>query len=360
MRDPAEIRRADPGLARYLPKIVYVLSGGAAKGFCHLGIIEALEKRDIRPDLIVGTSAGALFGALYSHFGNVGGVRGRIEEVLASDEFALFEKKYFGDRKPLDGRVERGLKRFFSGFSGALKNGVHLGMALVTSAMVAEKDAASIFGRIFEGITFETLKIPFAAVAVDLSEGVPVIFTDGKGHGKQEVSRTIAGADGLMKAVMASSAIPLIFPAVQIEDHPYADGCIMANLPVREARALLPGEQLLLAGFDVSPPVVQPEEELSSVELVLRLLDLATRSKQYADGELADVLFTPVDKEYPWSSFANYKEFLDLGRRYMTEDRLAGFERIYREKCFASVGRDRNVLRRFGASARLRRLVGQP
>jgi hypothetical protein len=50
---------------------------------------------------------------------------------------------------------------------------------MVTSAMVAEKDAASIFGRIFEGITFQTLKVPFAAVAVDLVEGVPVIFTAG-------------------------------------------------------------------------------------------------------------------------------------------------------------------------------------
>ena len=78
--------RSDRGLGRYSPKIVYVLSGGAATGFCHLGMIESLEKRGIRPDLVIGTSAGALFGALYSHFGNVEDVFGQIELVLASDE----------------------------------------------------------------------------------------------------------------------------------------------------------------------------------------------------------------------------------------------------------------------------------
>ena len=116
---------------------------------------------------------------------------------------------------------------------------MHLGKALATSAMVAEKDAVSIFGRIFEGITFQTLKMPFAAVAVDLVEGVPVIFTAGSEVNDPGTVRTIPGPDGFTRAVMASSAIPLIFPAVEIAGHAHADGYIMSNLPVREARTLL-------------------------------------------------------------------------------------------------------------------------
>jgi NTE family protein len=190
--------RSERSLSRYSPKIVYVLSGGAATGFCHLGMIESLEKRGIRPDLVIGTSAGALFGALYSHFGNIEDVFGQVQTVLASDEFKEFERKYFGERKPADGHVQSGIRHFLVGLAGTLKNGMHLGKAMVTSAMVAEKDAICIFGRIFEGITFQTLKVPFAAVAVDLVEGVPVIFTAGAEASDRRTVRTIPGPDGLM------------------------------------------------------------------------------------------------------------------------------------------------------------------
>ncbi|MCX7030211.1 MAG: patatin-like phospholipase family protein [Spirochaetes bacterium] len=234
---------------------------------------------------------------------------------------------------------------------------MHLGKAMVTSAMVAEKDAVSIFRRIFEGITFQTLKIPFAAVAVDLVEGAPVIFSGGGQVGDRRTVRTIPGPDGLMKAVMASSAIPLIFPAVEIAGHAHADGFIMSNLPVREARTLCAGQEAFFVGFDVSAPVDQSEDSLSPVELVLRLLDLSTRSKQSADRELVDVLFQPMDRSYPWSSFAEYKEFLGLGRRCMTEERLAAFERSYLDACAANVRKDRNTFRRIISGARLKRLT---
>jgi NTE family protein len=349
--------RSDRDLHRYCPKIVYVLSGGAATGFCHLGLIEALEKRGIVPDLIIGTSAGSLFGALYSHFGNTEDVFRHVDRVLGSDEFKEFERKYFGERKPEDGHGQSGIRRFFSGLSGTLKHGMHFGMAMVTSAMVAEKDAVSIFQRIFEGITVQTLKIPFAAVAVDLVEGIPVIFTAGSEKGDPENVRTIPGEDGLMKAVMASSAIPLIFPAVEIGGHAHADGYIMSNLPVREARRLLAGQEALLVGFDVTAPVSMSEDDLSTVELVLRLLDLSTRSKQYADRELIDVLFRPVAKAYPWSSFAEYEQYIALGQAYMTEERLAAFEGMYLEKCAANVRTDKSGYRRFVSGRKLKRLA---
>ena len=351
--------RSDRSLDRYSPKVVYILSGGAATGFCHLGMIESLEERGIKPDLVIGTSAGSLFGALYSHFGNVKDVFEQVEIVLASDEFKEFERKYFGERKPADGHVQSRMKHFFSGLTGRLKDGMHLGKAMVTSAMVAEKDAVSIFSRIFEGITFQTLKIPFAAVAVDLVEGVPVIFSAARGRGDRGEARVIPGQDGLMKAVMASSAIPLIFPAVEIGGHAHADGYIMSNLPVREAQALLAGQEMFLVGFDVSAPVELSEDDLSTVELVLRLLDLSTRSKQSADRELVDALFQPVDRSYPWSSFAEYKEYIGLGRRYMTEERLAAFERTYLDKCVANVRKDKNPSRRYFSGAKLKRFMAQ-
>lgn len=359
MLSPIVEIRASRTLGRHAPKIVYVLSGGAAKGFCHLGMIEALEARGVRPDLVVGTSAGSLFGALYCHYGNVKEVIARVEDVLASKEFASFERKYFGGGQRAEAGVQSRVSRFFAGLKGTVKSGVQLGRAMVTSAMIAEDDAASIFKRIFDGITFDTLKIPFAAVAVDLVDGAPVIFDSGRKAGSGENERTPAGPEGLARAVRASSAIPFIFPAVEIAGHAHADGYIMANLPVREARALAADGDALLVGFDVSAPVQQTDEELSPMDLALRLLSLATRSKQAADRELVDVLFQPVDKAVPWSSFEAYRELVSIGREYMSEQRLADFERAYIARCAARAGREGNPARRMLARAGLKRLDGK-
>ncbi|MBE3064601.1 MAG: patatin-like phospholipase family protein, partial [Spirochaetes bacterium] len=169
-------------------------------------------------------------------------------------------------------------------------------------------------------------------------------------------ARTPAGPEGLARAVRASSAIPFVFPAVEIAGHAHADGYIMANLPVREARALAGDEDAFLVGFDVSAPVQQNEEELSPMELALRLLSLATRSKQAADRELVDVLFQPVDKAVPWSSFEASRELISMGREYMSEQRLAELETAFIAKCVARAGREGNPARRMLARAGLKRL----
>ncbi len=357
MIDPIARLRSDKVLARYAPDVVYVLSGGSARGFFHLGMIEALQQRGIRPDLVVGTSAGALFGALYCHFGNVEEAYGRVEEVLRSEEFEDFEKKYFGEKKQEAEGAQGRIKRFLIGLSGKVKSGIRLGKAMVTTAMVSQADAQSVFGRIFSGITFQSLKIPFAAVATDLSEGAPAVFTSlQRGDGV----KTIPGPQGLMTAVIASSAIPFIFPAVEIEGRAHADGSVMANIPVRQALGLLRGREAFLAAFDVSSPIERRDEDMSAMELALRLLDLSVRSKQRIDSELADVTFRPVEKTYPWSSFADYKAYSALGREYMTGERIAAFETAYLSKCAARVRKERGFFKRRAAAAALRRLSRLP
>jgi NTE family protein len=346
--------RSDPGLAESVPKTVYVLSGGSAKGFCHVGMLERLEGRGVAPDLVVGTSAGALIGALYCHFGNAAEIIARMDSVFASGEFSAFGKKYFGERQIPE---SRGLKHSFSSISGSLRAGVHLGMSLLTSAMVSEKDTSAVFEKMFEGVTAESLKIPFAAAAVDLAEGKIVVFTAACGDAGVGGSRAVEGHAGLVRAVMASCAIPLVFPSVSIGGSPFADGSIMANFPAREARSLLPGSELLLAGFDLLSPVERYEEKISSLALALRLFDLATRSKERVDKEQADIVFSPVRDAYPWSSFAEHEAFVDLGREYMTDERLDSFEDLFALKCRAKLKKDGISIKSIIALARLAKIL---
>ncbi len=349
--------RADRTLSRHAPSVAYVLSGGAAQGFCHLGMIERIEDRGIYPDLVVGTSAGALLGALYCHFASVEGALRRVEEVVATPEFQAFERSYLAGASGAVPDLGSLLQSLLRGFAGGLRAGLHLGRALFASAIVSERDAAGIFARIFDGITVETLRRPFAAVAVDLAAGEPVVFASGAEPQAGANVRPIAPGDGLMRAVMASSAIPFIFPPVDVQGRAHVDGGVMANLPAREARRLARGEAFL-AGFDVSEPVERSEAPLSAAELAFRLFDLSARSKQAADRELLDVVFRPVESAHPWSSFADYRKFLAIGRGYVTDRRILAFEEAYLEKCRVSIGRLRFVAR-LRLEARLKGLVSR-
>lgn len=318
-------------------KLVYVLSGGGIKGFCHLGLLEGLEKAGFQPDLIVGTSAGALMGALYSHFGSVSAVRERIEAVLASEDFAEFEARYLKGRDPdaateAEGAAESGLpavaghsrfRHYLTGITDTVRTTARMtariGRTLFTSSMIPEAEAAGLFGLLFEGVDFASLKIPYAAVAVDLVAGHPAIFPS---TGPRPVDLPLS------EAVRASCAIPLIFPAVHIGGHAHADGLIMANLPVREALSLLGGEEAILLGLDVSAPSAEPEGELSSLELSLRLLDLATASKQEVDRMEVDILFQPLQEARTWLSMDERDTLVALGLACATPERLEGLESL--------------------------------
>ena len=108
----------------------------------------------------------------------------------------------------------------------------------------------------------------------------------------------------------------------------------------------------------MQPPVPQFEDKLSSLELALRLLDLATRSKQYVDRKKADIVFMPLQADYPWSSFSEYKNFIELGRAYMTEERLDAFEAAFTKKCLTERREGSGMaIRGAFASARIRRVM---
>ena len=340
----------------YTPKIVYVLSGGTPRCLCHLGMLEALEKRGVKPDLVVGTSAGALIGALYSHFGSAKDVLNRIARVAASEEFDLFRLKYFEGNRPLEGHVQRGVKYYFSVLSESLKS-ARGGVSFNASAMIAERDLAALYGRIFDGISFETLKIPFAAMAVDLSDGVPVMLSSRKTCSEGGLWRAVSGGDALAKSVMASSAIPFLFPTVRLGGHHLADGGMLSNLPVYETRAVLRGRPVVIAGFDVTATSLQSEGAVSALEQALRLMDPVTRSVRPADQP--DILFKPTGMGLSWKNIRDYQACVQFGRTYMTRCLLDGFERVYEEKCLAIVQNDRNRLRRFVAATRLRQFLPQ-
>src|SRR3954447_8056574 len=179
---------AGPARAQSCPSrpTALVLSGGGAKGLAHIGVLRVLDSLGIRPDLVVGSSMGAIIGAMYAS-----GYQGREIDSLArslpiADLFRTYQPRAPRSLGPLQPLVvwEQGEWRF------------RLQSASVNEAEVnALVNAAMLRGNLLARGNFDSLPIPFRAVAADLSNRNAVV---------------LAGGD-LARTVRASAAIPLVF-----------------------------------------------------------------------------------------------------------------------------------------------------
>jgi NTE family protein len=194
------------------PRTALVLSGGGAKGIAHVGVLAALDSLGIRPDLIVGSSMGAAVGGLYAS-----GYRGReLDSLVRAVPLSQFFRTYrpraprsLGVLRPLV-MWEQGDRRFNLQSASIVESEVN---ALLSAAMLK--------GNLIARGDFDSLPIPFRAVATDLATGKPVVIRSGD----------------LAQAVRASIAIPLVF-APELRDSQFlADGGLSANIPVAVARA---------------------------------------------------------------------------------------------------------------------------
>jgi len=187
--------------ARRKPRLGLALGGGAARGWAHIGVIRALEAAGIRPDMVCGTSVGALVGAAYA-----GGELDRFEQWV----------------------TEMGIRELISFLDLRLSGGVIKGERLM-----------EFLRRNFVDRPIEELALPFAAVATALGTGSEVWLRSGS----------------TIEAVRASSALPGLFPPVRRDGQVLADGALVNPVPVSLARAM--GAEIVIA-VDLSSDLLGP------------------------------------------------------------------------------------------------------
>jgi NTE family protein len=189
-----------------------VLSGGGAKGLAHIGVLRVLDSLGIRPDLVVGSSMGAIIGGLYAS-----GYSGREIDSLArslsiADLFRAYQPQAPRSLGPLQPLIiwEQGDRRFTIQSASVSESEVN---ALVNAAMLR--------GNLMARGDFDSLPIPFRAVAADLADRSAVVI----------------GRGDLARAVRASFAIPFLFSPESLGGRILADGGLAANVPISAARA---------------------------------------------------------------------------------------------------------------------------
>jgi predicted acylesterase/phospholipase RssA len=190
-----------------------VLSGGGAKGLAHIGVIEVMDSLGIRPDLIVGTSMGAIVGALYASGYSGKQIDSMAKSLPLSDIFRSFQ--------PIAPRSLEFLQPLLYWEQG--ERGFNLQRSAASTAEAnAITNNLALRGNLLARGNFDSLPIPFRAVATNLADR----------------SLVVIGTGDLARALRASYAIPLIFPPEKIDGQTLGDGGLVANVPVAVARRL--------------------------------------------------------------------------------------------------------------------------
>jgi NTE family protein len=237
------------------PRIGLALGGGAARGFAHIGVIQVLEESGIKPDLVVGTSAGSLVAALYAS-GKGGAALGQLADSM--DESAFTDWSFPG----------RGLIR---------------GEAL--ARYVRENTGNR---------TIEKLPLPLGIVATDLDSGAPILFQ--------------RGDPGV--AVRASSAVPAVFQPVRIGTHEYVDGGLVSPVPVRFARQM--GAEIVIAVDISAVPDGNPTGD--AMRMLLQTFAIMGRSINGFELRDADVVLIPKLPGVSGADFTSRKKSIQAGR----------------------------------------------
>jgi NTE family protein len=220
------------------PKIALVLGSGGARGYAHIGVIKVLEDSGIRPDLIVGTSAGSIVGVLYASGKNAQQLQALAMSLKPSDvrDFTLSKQGFFDGKK---------IEAFIN------KNVDHKPL--------------------------EQLSIPCYVVVTELQNGKEIVFN----HGDTG------------RAVRASTSIPSMFVPTTIADKQYVDGGLVSPLPVAVARRL--GADIIIAVDILARPEYTETDNLWGL-FNQNINVMQNRLAEY-EAKQADILIQPDIRE---------------------------------------------------------------
>ena len=260
-------------------KIGLALGGGGARGAAHIGILKVLHNNGIIPDVIGGTSAGALIGAMYAATQDPEWVDKRFKEFLNSIEY----KEMGISRLQSDQNPESVIGQVTKFVQARLV----FATALTRTSIIKKGRLVKAFDYLIPVKTFEELKIPLNVYATELHSGETICYNSGD----------------LIDAVTQSSSIPgFVEPTVQ-KDKLIVDAGVSAPLPVRELRE----KANFVICIDISRGApTKPLEKVNIIEIITRAERIT--SQYYIDmlSNESDFLIRPDVLGLHWSAFNNY------------------------------------------------------
>lgn len=269
-------RRVPPRSARgnRNTHVAFVLGGGGPNGAAEVGMLRALLEKDIVPDLVVGTSVGALNGAAVAAEPTLEMVK-RLGDVWLN----LDDDHIFGGS-------------IFSGAANLFRTRTHLH---------SNNGLRQVLESTLPAQTFDELKIPFQCVAASIERAAEHWFEDGS----------------LVEAILASAAVPGVLPPVEINGEHFVDGGIVNSIPVSRAVELGATEIYILQVGRIESPLTPPRTPL---QVGLVAFEIARRHRfardlaSLPDGVRSHILPTGEPKRATLRQL-NYRDFKEISRR---------------------------------------------
>jgi len=250
-----------------------VLSGGGARGFAHVGVLKALHEMGIKPGIISGTSSGAVMGAYYSAGFNFDDI---IEKVKNTELFSF---------------------KAFSLFKQGLFNTISV---------------RKYFEKHLLNFSFEQLNVPLVVAATDFQTGKSCYFSKGS----------------LIPALLASSAIPVLYQPVVIDEMTLVDGGLSNNFPLEPISSSCD----IIIGVHVNPLHNVDVNHLGISSVIDRSLHLAIANSANRKRQQCSVFIEPPQLvNYGMFDMDHAEEIAAIGYNYTMQLRMEI------EKCFASI-----------------------
>ncbi|MBD3167759.1 hypothetical protein GF324_14250 [bacterium] len=273
---------------------VLSLGGGGARGLAHVGVIKVLEEMGWKPDLITGTSAGSVIGALYAQFGTYEALAARLEEILGSE---WFNRKVM---RQMDAGTKNGVDYFMKELGAQVKKAIpflHREKKDRPLSIAPEKLMPEIMYQVFGEHVFSDLSIPLVVFATDLYTGEVVQFHSGS----------------VAFACRASSSIPGIFPPVRYEDKLLVDGYVTRCVPVPDP---IPGKTMEVIAVEVLPSMVDRRDPANPFEVVHRVDAITQHLLNREFIERADIALHPPVRDYHWATFDQWRDIVEIAEEY--------------------------------------------
>jgi len=268
-------------------KVGVALSGGAARGLAHIGVLKVLEQAGVPVDVIAGTSMGSVVGGLYA----VGYTAPQLDTIVRTEDW------YRLLTDPVD-RRDLAVDRKFTEDHYLLTLPIHRGGIKLPKSVVAGQRVSQLLTRLTWSAhsirDFRALPIPFAAVATDL-----------------ETSRAVVLDHGFLPdAIRASMALPSVFSPVELGDTAVIDGGVVRNLPAQDARAL--GADVLICS-DVTDPLEPRDSIVSLVDVLVQSVSFRMWDSEAEQRSKCDVLILPEVRGFSTFGFTRAGELMARG-----------------------------------------------
>lgn len=280
------------------PKVAVVLSGGGAKGYAEIGVVEEIQKLGIPIDFICGTSMGALVGGFYAAGYSTEEIKRLIE---SNDMTSLLLTPTYTEDDELPEVFGNKLNSFYS--FGISSKGIGDVPGIVGDQLILQFLSRNLIKN-SSSMDFSKLEIPYKAITTDVTTSEKVVLSFGL----------------LQDAMRASMSLPLIFPPFILLDGTYTmDGGLNDNFPISLAREW--GADIIIAVNVSSDSLKNPGDYSTFSGVTIQLISLVTFKKNEGLLGKNDLVIRPEVADYTILDVGKYDEILKKGYEAAFENR---------------------------------------